>query len=324
MDLVVGSTGQLGTSLVRQLAASGRPVRGLARRGSPVGTLTELGAEIVWADLRDAPGLRAAVDGVEVVFATANVIAPRRGDSYPGERTGYQNLIAAARDAGVRRLVFPSVPLASRESHVPQFANKRQTEKDIAAGGVPYTILRCAPFMEVWLALPGSSIPIRGEDNPTLERPYGFLQQYRRRTGQSVEHDGRMSVPGSATLRNAFISLHDVARIMVCASRSDSARNRIFNVGGPQVLTWSEVAAAYSRVLGRQVRVTTVPAGVFRAAQLLMRPFAPAASNIMGLNWLSADVETAWTDVDPALADCMPADLRRVEDFLRAKAALAA
>ena len=324
MDLVVGSTGQLGLALVRQLTASGRSVRAFARRGSPFGPLADTGAEIVWGDLRDAESVEAAVGDVDVVFATANIIAPRQGDTYPGERSGYQYLVQAARQAGVQRLVFPSVPPTERESKVAQFATKRQIEKDITDSGVPYTILRIAPFMESWLALPGSSIPLRGEVNPTLDRPYRFMQQYRRRTGQTIERDGRMTVAGSAEIRHAFISLHDVARIMICASRSDLTRNVTCNLGGPEVFTWSEIAAVYSRVLGREVKVTTLPGGAFRVAQLLMRPFAPAASNIMGLNWLSADVQTPWTTADSALAGCIPNDLVRVEDFLAAKALLPA
>jgi nucleoside-diphosphate-sugar epimerase len=60
--------------------------------------------------VRDVDSVRAAVAGTDVVLATANVIAPRSGDGYAGERAGYQNLAAAAREAGVQRLVFPSVP----------------------------------------------------------------------------------------------------------------------------------------------------------------------------------------------------------------------
>jgi uncharacterized protein YbjT (DUF2867 family) len=96
--------------------------------------------------------------------------------------------------------------------------------------------------MEVWLALPGSSIPTRGEENATLDRCYRFLQSFRHKTERLTEDHGKMLISGSPMLRSAFIAIHDVATLMIAAGDSDDARDRILDVGGPEVLTWQEVA----------------------------------------------------------------------------------
>jgi uncharacterized protein YbjT (DUF2867 family) len=102
---------------------------------------------------------------------------------------------------------------------------------------------------------------------------------------------------------------------MLAAAENPQARNQVFEVGGPDVLTWNDVATLYSQVLGRPVRVTSLPPGLFRGLQLLTRPFAPAASNIMGVNRLSAAMETPWDSSD--LTRLLGVGrLRTVQEFL--------
>jgi uncharacterized protein YbjT (DUF2867 family) len=322
MHLVVSGSGQLGTALVRQLSAAGKPVRAFVRPRSRYQHLIGDGVELAFGDLRDATSIRAAVTGADIMYATASVVAPGPGDTYESvERTGYQSLIDEAARAGVQRCVLCSVPVTPMDDQVPLSQAKRHIEQALMASGVPYTILRCAEFMEVWLALPGSSIPLRGEESPTLDRPYPFLRRFRRMTGRTIEDNGRMTVNGPATNRNAFISLHDVATLMVAAAESAQARNQIFDVGGPEVLDWNDVADIYSQILGRPVKITSVPAGVFRAVQTVTRLFAPAASNLMGLNRISAIVESQ-VDSSEVTRLLGVENLRTVREFLTEKAAL--
>lgn len=321
MHVVVGGSGQLGTVLVRQLLAAGRPVRAFVRPMSRYQHLNGSGAVLVFGDLRDAASVREAVRGADVVLATANTVAPAPGDTSELERAGYRSLIDESVRQDVRRFVLVSVPVTHLDEKVPLFAVKRYTEKTLIASGVPYTILRCAQFMEVWLALPGSSVPLRGEENPTLERPYPFLRRFRRMTGRTIEDKGRMTVIGPASLRNSFVSLHDVARMMIAVADSEDFRNQVVNVGGPEVLTWNDVAGIYAEVLGRPVRVTSLPPVLFHVMQVLLRPFAPGASNTMAMNRLGGSTETPW-DGNELAHRLGVAPLRTVRDFLAEKAAL--
>ena len=107
--LVTGATGHLGANLVRRLLADGHEVRAFvlpndgARRA-----LAGLELEIVEGDLRDASTLRRAVEGVDRIFHTAAIVSTLEADEpllFASNVLGTKNLLAAARQAGVGRVV---------------------------------------------------------------------------------------------------------------------------------------------------------------------------------------------------------------------------
>lgn len=110
LALVTGASGFVGGNLARRLLDSGRRVRALSR--SPMPDLTELGAEIVRADIADASAVRAACEGASTVFHTAarvGIWGPRA----EFERTNIRGaiaVVAGCRLGGVARLVFTSSP----------------------------------------------------------------------------------------------------------------------------------------------------------------------------------------------------------------------
>ena len=323
MILVVGATGQLGCQVVRRLAEQGRPVRAMVRRPDAADDLAATGAELVTADLRQPETLGAALAGVGAVVATANVVAPTQaGDTPVAEVRGYAELVDRAERAGVERFVHASVPTGPVDGAVPQIRAKRRTEERLAASALSGVSLRLAPFIEVWAALVGSSLPVRGEPRPVTSRPYPFLQRFRRLTGRSIDDRGLMILPGPPSARHAFISVSDVARLMVAAVDADDLTGTV-DVGGPEVLSWADVARIFGEVLGRRVRVLSVPAAVFAVAQRAMTPVAPAAANVMGLNRYMASLETPWdtTEVTRRLG---LERMRTVEEVLREKARLPA
>ena len=323
MILVVGATGQVGSLVVRRLRADGAPVRAMVRDPATAADLAATGAELVVADLARPETLDAALDGVDAVVATANAVAPiNKGDSAAVVDAGYVELIARAEQSGVRRFVFVSVPETPLDARVPVAATKRHIERLLSESGLSWLSLRMPPFTEVWLALVGSSLPLRGEPRATVARPYAFLRRFRRVTGRSVEDRGVMVLPGPASTRNAFISVHDAARVMVAAVDATELTGPL-DVGGPDVLTWTDVARIFGEVLGRPVRIRTTPVGVFTAAQRVLARVAPSASNVMGLNRLLATSETPW-DTSDVVRRLGVHPLRTVEQVLREKAALPA
>lgn len=107
--LVTGATGFLGWHVARQLLERGDTVRVLARPASPVRELD--GAEVVRGDLRDADSLGRAAAGCGTVFHVAadyRLWAPDPQELYDSNVTGTRNLLDAARQAGVERVVYTS------------------------------------------------------------------------------------------------------------------------------------------------------------------------------------------------------------------------
>jgi uncharacterized protein YbjT (DUF2867 family) len=320
--LVVGASGQLGTRVVQQLSAARRPVRALVRPTSKQDHLRLPGVELMHGDLRQPDTLHAACRGAGAVIATANAVAPLHGSSFAAvEDRGYADLIAACQRNGCGRFVLISVPVTAQDQAVPLFRYKRLVEQRLQASGLDHAVLRAGPFMDDWFALIGSRLPARGDPAALIHRPWGFLQTFMGAVGDLIEQRGIAVVPGPASTRHHFIAIDDVAQYLIRATDHPAAQGAVLEVGGPQALSWAEVAALYAQVLGRPVHTVSTPGAVFRMQQLLMRPFSQAASNIMGLNWVAARTMPI---NDPGHAATFGIRLTTAEQFLRAKAALPA
>src|SRR6185503_7757176 len=183
MILVVGASGQLGTAVIRGLAGTpdGDNVRAFVRSTARGAHLNLPRVELVVGDLRDAASVTDACKGVDVVIATAHTVAPRGGYRFASvEGDGYRNLVDAAKAAGVKQIIFMSAPVTRNDEEVPTLRYKRIIERLIIDSGVPYTIFRGSLFMDDWFALMGSSIPLRGAEAATLERPFWFSRAFMR------------------------------------------------------------------------------------------------------------------------------------------------
>ncbi|MCW2579809.1 MAG: hypothetical protein JWR82_1410 [Blastococcus sp.] len=114
--------------------------------------------------------------------------------------------------------------------------------------------------------------------------------------------------------------MHDAAAGLAAAVRPGTGEGPV-DLGGPEVLTWTDVAGIYERVLGRGVRVVSRPAGAFGVLQRAFTPEAPSLAGVMGLNRLIATSETDWNTSDTAQRLGLHTR-RTVEQILREKAAL--
>ena len=320
--LVVGANGQLGARTCQELLHRGHEVRGSVRAADRAPDVAAAGVELVEADVATGSGVEAALDGVEGVLLSANAVLPRAGDSPRAFHDGALRLVDAAEAAGVRRFVLPSVPVAAIDDEVPPIRTRREREDRLATSPMETVVVRLPPFCDVWLGLVGSSLPTRGEAHASLDRPSPFLRRFRRLTGTAVERRGVMLVPGPATSRHAFITVQDAASALVTALERHPSPVPVVEVGGPEVLSWREVAGIFSEVLGRDVRVLTTPGIVYAAMSTLLRPVAEVPSSTMALNRFMAASQSPWKPGGGLVAD--PGAMTTVRSFLAAKAGLPA
>jgi NADH dehydrogenase len=234
MILVVGATGLLGSEICRRLREEGEPVRAVVRETSAadkVAALQPAGAATVTADLKEPASLARACEGVRRVITTASsTLSRQEGDSIETvDRAGHLQLIQAARQAGVERFIYISIPRDLRYD-CPLFRAKREVEATLASSGVEYTILQANYFMEVWLS-------------PAL----GFDFQ-----------NGRATIYGDGERPLAWVSYRDVAAFAVDAVRGDAARNKVLLVGGPENLSPHEVVRVFEKA-GRSLALEHVP-----------------------------------------------------------------
>jgi uncharacterized protein YbjT (DUF2867 family) len=231
MNLVVGSTGLLGGSIVRRLLDQKAPVRVLLRGGSTA----PAGAEAVYGDLKDRPSLDAACAGVKTVITTANS-AQRGGDDNVGtvDAEGNLSLIDAAAGAGVQHFIFVSAAAVDESSPVPLFAAKARAEKHLRESGMKWTVIAPHVFMDVWF--------------PMI-------------IGSALAAGKPVSLVGGGKRRHSFIAVADVASFAVAAVDNPAAMNRRLVLGGPIALSWTEVVEKTGEIIGRRVEVESISPG---------------------------------------------------------------
>ena len=108
---VTGATGFLGSQVARQLLARGAELRLLVRPSSRLDNIADLPAERVTGDLRDVDSLRKGISGCEYVFHVAadyRLWARNGQELYDSNVEGTRNILSAARDSGVRRVIYTS------------------------------------------------------------------------------------------------------------------------------------------------------------------------------------------------------------------------
>ncbi|MFC4019584.1 SDR family oxidoreductase [Micromonospora sp. GCM10011542] len=136
--LVTGAGGRLGGAVLARLHADGIAVRATSRR-------PRTGSDVEWVvtDLATGDGLAEAVSGVDAVLHLAS--SPRGRDTYRVDVLGTRRLVVAAGEAGVRHLVYISIVGVDRVP-IPYYRHKLAAEQVVAAGPVPWSVLRATQF----------------------------------------------------------------------------------------------------------------------------------------------------------------------------------
>jgi uncharacterized protein YbjT (DUF2867 family) len=220
--LVAGGTGRLGRLLVAGLAADGVQVRVLTRDGGRGRQLLGDQAEVVVGDVREAAAVLGAADGVDVVVAAAHGFesADRSGPAQV-DRDGNAHLVDAARVVGAD-LVLMSVVGASADSPFELFRMKHAAERYLQTSGVPATVVRATAFRELWVDV---------------------LQQTAGRSGRPV-------IFGSGRNPINFVSVVDVAELVLRVVADPATRGQTFEVKGPVDLTMDDLAGSVTTLAG--------------------------------------------------------------------------
>jgi uncharacterized protein YbjT (DUF2867 family) len=259
--LVAGATGQLGSVIVKKLSAAGVPVRAVARNPQKLEKLKAPGVEIVPVDLMNLAALTEACRGVGQIVSTANnnmgtgVTSPMKMDL-----TAHQNLCAAARNTGVRRLIYVSAHGIEQDSPVDIFRIKWYIEDAIRRSGVPYVILRPTAFMDVWV-------------DQIVADP--------------IRQKGTATIFGPGTARMNYIAVEDVADFVVKILARDEIVKEVIEIGGPSTLSMNEVATLVEKQLGRGGRRRHIPVLAMKALPTIVRLFSEVGARMMTLGYFA-------------------------------------
>lgn len=215
MILLTGVTGKVGDATARALAAKGAELRAIVRDADKAAPLAELGVEILVGDLQDADLVRKAMTGAE----KALIVLPNTEHQEAMEKQ-FTDLAVAAH---LKHLVKISSMESSADATVPIPQVHWRLEEYIRAADVPSTIIRPTFFMQNLL---GSGTTIKGQ--------------------------GQLLLP-MADAVTAMGDSRDVGDVVAEVMTGSGHEGKSYEITGPAVMTFAEVAACFSEVLGKPV-----------------------------------------------------------------------
>lgn len=297
MILVTGGTGFIGRALIRHLNESGYPVRALLRpspysprlpRGVPV--------EAAVSGINDPRGLRSAMVGVDTIYHLA-------GGEWRGAQAslleidirGTQAVVQAARESGVERIFFVSHLSADRASAFPVFKAKAIAEEFIRRSGIDYTILRTAVIFG-----PNDGFTT-GLAELLSALPYIFL------------------LPGAGDSLIQPLWVEDLATCLTWALDDEGTRNMVYELGGPEFLSFREVLSLVMQKTGIEKRLVPISPPYLRAMTVILESFLPSLPiSVYWLDYLAAN-RTCALDTIPRFFNLMPARMSQRMAYLEGR-----
>ena len=273
--LVVGGTGFVGGHVVHALRAEDVAVRLVARRPERQERFQAWGCEVVQGDMTDADSLRRAAEGAEAIVHLVALPPFAKPDSIRRVmEQGTRDLVAAAKDAGVKRIVLMSALGTSERSKdiSPYYHAKWEEEREVVGSGIDHTIFR--PSF------------IFGRDGGMLPGLVS-LTRYSPVT------------PAVGTKKLQPIWVEDVAAYVTKALTSPAAVDKTFEIAGPDVITFAELNERIRRALDKRRLAFQMPTGLLKAGAAVGSLLPPLRGARDGVAML--EFEDNVTDIGPAV-----------------------
>ena len=213
-------------------------------------------AEVVRGDLDDLESLRRACRGIDVVYLLVHGMGSSSASFAADEARGARNLVRAADDAGVSRIVYlgglhpPEGPLS------PHLASRAEVGRILLDGPVPATVLQAGTVI--------------GSGSASFEMIRHLTNRLPLMTTPKWVHN-----------RIQPIAVRDVLHYLVGAATISPEPNRTFDIGGPEVLTYEDMMKVYGKVAELSTRrILVLPVLTPRLASLWVGLVTPLPSRL--------------------------------------------
>jgi nucleoside-diphosphate-sugar epimerase len=293
--LVTGATGFVGSHLAAALRQRGDEVTALARSAAKAEALVRQGIHVVPGDLHDTAGLARAAARQDVVFHVAGVVAARsEADFLRANRDGTENVLSAAREAGVSRLVLISslaaagpaprgAPLRGHEAPRPVTAygrSKLAAEQIVKSSGFNWSVVR----------------------PPVVYGPRDreILKVFR------LARLGLAPVFGDGAQELSAVHAGDLAAALIAVATSPATIGGTYTACHPEVFTTAEFGKAIGATIGRSVATLRIPRIVAQAILAVTGTAAHLAreATILTTDKANEFFQPAWTgDPGPLTRD---------------------
>jgi uncharacterized protein YbjT (DUF2867 family) len=283
VHLVTGAFGYSGRYIARRLLAAGFEVRTLTnspRRENPFGGAVR--AERFHFDNRVR--LVESLRGVSVLYNTYWVRFNQATFQHATAVRNTLELFAAAREAGVGRIVHVSITNPSEDSPLEYFNGKARLERALVESGLSYAILRPTVLF--------------GKEDVLINNIAWLLRRF-----------PVFGVFGRGDYRLQPIYVDDLARLAV--EQGQAAENRVIDAIGPETFTYRELVERIARIIGRPRPIISLPPSVGYAAGWLM-------GRLLGDVVTREEIEGLMSDL--LCTDSLPVGRTRLTDWAAERA----
>ncbi len=232
--LVTGATGYIGGRLIPRLVEAGYDVACMARDPSRLEGREWDNVEIRKGDVFDTESLRTALDGVDVAYYLIHSMSKNVDGFERQDRVAASNFAEAARDAGVKRIIYLGGLGAADHKLSPHLASRQEVGNVLRESGLPVTEFRAAVVV--------------GSGSVSFE-----MIRY------LTERVPVMVAPRWVSTRCQPIAVSNVLEYLIQCLRNPRSEGRVIEIGGPDVMTYGEMMLGYAKVRGLRRWIVPVP-----------------------------------------------------------------
>jgi uncharacterized protein YbjT (DUF2867 family) len=251
--LLTGASGYVGGRLRRRFEQRGVPLRCLARKPLYLETRVAETTEVVAGDILDRDSLKPSLNGIDVAYYLVHAMGAA-GDFEERDRQGAENFASVARSAGLRKIIY--LGGLGRGPNLSAHLRSRQTVGDILrSSGVPTIELRASIII--------------GSGSLSFEMIRSL-----------VERLPIMITPRWVRIASQPIAIDDVLDYLEEAADSRFHQSEIYEIGGPDQVSYSDVMRVYARQKGLRRLILPVPMLTLRLSSLWLGLVTPIYARI--------------------------------------------
>jgi uncharacterized protein YbjT (DUF2867 family) len=247
--LIAGATGYVGGWLLKALLAADYPVRCLARRPEALRTQAAAGTQVVAGDVLDPVPVRVAMEGVHTAYYLVHSMGSE-GSFEEQDRAAARNFGSAAREAGVRRIIYLGGLGSGGQRLSAHLRSRQEVGEMLRSSGVPVIEFR-------------ASIVI-GAGSLSFEMIRAL-----------VERLPVMIAPRWVSVPAQPIAIADMVDYLTAALDLPPGGSRVFEIGGPDQVSYGGLMAEYARQRGLKRLVISVPVLTPRLSSLWLGLVTP-------------------------------------------------
>lgn len=259
MYVIMGATGHVGHAAASALLDAGLPVTALTRRADHARDLSQRGAGVIEVEVHDIDGLRTAFRSGTRAFVL-NPPADVGGDTDAEERETVRCILAALDGSGLERVVAESSYGAQPGERIGDLSVLCGLEQGLRAQPIPAAIQRAAYYMSNWDEM---------------------LEPARTR--------GELPTMNPAELKIPMVAPADLGETAAALLQGDCSTVEPVFVEGPERYSSADVAAAFGRALGREVKAVVTPRDQWKSTYRQLGFSEPAADAYTRMTAVSVD-----------------------------------